>query len=171
MQDKEQIFLDLIRNNNDCIYRIIWSFAKAKADREDLYQNILLKVWNNIEKFKHESKTTTWLYRVVMNTCIDFSRKQKKGYPIIRNQIDTLYIDGEIDIELEYIESEKLSLLHHSIQSLSTIEKTLITLFLEDLKYSEIGKIVGISERNVAVKISRIKKKITRMISKDGNTG
>ena len=104
-----------------------------------------------------------------MNTCIDYSRKEGKEYTILRNKIETLNIDGEIDIELEYIESEKMSILHRCIQSLSTIEKTLITLFLEDLRYSEIGKIIGISERHVAVKISRIKKKLTKMIGEYGN--
>ena len=170
MKDKEKIFIDLTSSNHDRIYRVIWSFTSSKADAEDLYQGVLLKVWENIEKFQHESKASTWLYRVVMNTCIDYTRKERKGYTILRNQIETLNVDGEINIELKYIESEKLSILHHCIQSLSTIEKTLITLFLEDLKYSEIGKIVGISERNVAVKISRIKKKLTKMIGEDGNT-
>ena len=170
MKDKENIFLNIINSNQNRIYRIIWSFTSSKSDAEDLYQAVLLKVWNSIEKFKYESKTSTWIYKVVMNTCIDFSRKEEKEYAILRNQIDTLNIDAEIDIELEYIESEKLIILHRCIQSLSTIERTLITLFLEDLKYSEIGKIVGISERNVAVKISRIKKKLTKMIDEDGNT-
>lgn len=170
MKDKEKIFLNLISSYHDHIYRVIWSFTSSKSDAEDLYQGVLLKVWNNIGRFKHESKTSTWLYRVVMNTCIDYNRKEKKEYSMLRNQIETLNIAGEIDIELEYIESEKIAILHQCIQSLSTIDKTLITLFLEDLKYSEIGKIVGISERHVAVKISRIKKKITKMIDKDGDT-
>lgn len=170
MKDKEKIFLDLISSNHDSIYRVIWSFTSSKSDAEDLYQGVLLKVWKNIGKFQHKSKASTWLYRVVMNTCIDYTRKERKGYTTLRNQIETLNIDGEINIELEYIKSEKLAILHHCIQSLSTIDKTLITLFLEDLKYSEIGKIVGISERNVAIKISRIKKKLTKMIGEDGNT-
>jgi RNA polymerase sigma-70 factor (ECF subfamily) len=170
MKDKEKIFFDVINSNQNRIYRIIWTFTSSKSDAEDLYQGVLLKVWSNIEKFKHKSKASTWLYRVVMNTCIDYTRREKKGFTLLRNQLESLNIDGEIDIELEYIESEKLSILHRCIQSLSVTDKLLITLFLEDLKYSEIGKIVGISERNVAVKLSRIKKKITKMIGEDGNT-
>lgn len=169
MKDKEEIFLDLIRKNNDRIYRIIWSFANSTADRDDLYQNILLKVWNGIEKFRQKSQATTWLYRITLNACIDFRRSEKIGHAVLSEQLDLLDLKGETDIEHEYIENEKLAVLHRCIKSLSTIEKTLLTLYLEDIKYGTIGSIVGISEKNVAVKISRIKKKLNKMISEDGN--
>jgi RNA polymerase sigma-70 factor (ECF subfamily) len=171
MKDKEQIFLDFIRDNNDCIYRIIWSFARTKADREDLYQDVLLKVWKGFEGFQHASKATTWLYRVTLNTCLDDDRRKRRKEKSTENQIHRHHISGDSDVEQEYIENEQLSTLHQYIQLLSAAEKSLITLYLEDLKYSEIAKIIGISERHVAVKISRIKKKLSKMIGEDEKHG
>jgi len=160
MKKKEEIFKRILLDYQDKIYRLCWSYVQDDADRKDLFQNILLKIWNSLDSFKDKSSVSTWIFRISVNTSIDFVRKNnsvKHSSPEI--DISNLnIIDSSSDVEKNYLISENIELLYKCINRLSFIDRTLVYFYLEDLKYREIAEILGISEKNVSVKLHRIKK-------------
>jgi RNA polymerase sigma-70 factor (ECF subfamily) len=163
MEKQEDIFLSIVNNFQDKIFRLCWSYANNKTDCEDLVQEIYIKIWRNLKSFNNVSKIETWIYRIAVNTCIDFFRKNKRGNLYSFEKITSVKsLNHEITIEDSFIESEKLQQLHFCIQKLNEIEKLIIALYLEDIKYSEIAEIIGLTEKNISVRISRIKEKIKK---------
>jgi len=166
MHHGELKFQELVSDYKDRIYRLSWSFVRNEADCDDLVQNILIKIWKNFDSFRNQSSIGTWIYKISLNTIIDFTRKNKFPQSISsNNRIENLHIiDETSDIEDSYIHDERLTILNTCINRLSLIERTLITLYLEDLKYGEIADILGISEKSVSVRIVRIKHKMNKML-------
>jgi RNA polymerase sigma-70 factor (ECF subfamily) len=164
MKDKEKIFYELIEDHHQSFNRIIWSYANSKSDFEDIRQNILLRVWKGLETFRHEASIGSWLYRIAINTCIDYVRDEFRSNSTFVKSERPMDIKGDSDIESELIKSEGRVLLHNCIKKLSPIDQTLTTLYFEDLKHKEIASIIGISEKNVAVKLSRIRTKLNEMM-------
>ncbi len=161
MEKQEEIFKIIVTDFQDKIYRLCWIYVQNDSECDDLMQDIYVKIWRNLKKIEKQSALGTWIYRVVVNTCIDFIRNRNTRNTVHLDKIDYERIaDAEKDVENKIIESEKLQTLQHCIQKLTEIEKAIIALYLEELKYSEIAEIIGISEKNVSVKISRIKNKM-----------
>jgi RNA polymerase sigma-70 factor (ECF subfamily) len=160
MKDKEDFFRRILSDHQDKIYRLCWSYVQDQEDRKDLYQSILIKIWKGIDSFQEKSSVSTWVYRLAVNTSIDYMRRKKKHRSVDRG-VDVSNIDvGDetTDIEGILIESENIKILHRFISQLTFIDRTLIYFYLEDLKYREIAEILGISEKNVSIKLHRIKK-------------
>ena len=153
---KEEKFTSLIREHEGMLFKITTMFATNQQDQKDLYQDIVYQLWKSFESFRKESKITTWMYRVAMNTAITVKKrgqKHKTVIPIERvvlNQIDT---DNR---ELE----ERLKVLYYHIKQLNDLDKGLMLLLLEGRKYEEIAEITGLSSSNVGTRISRIKQKL-----------
>ena len=167
MSDKEIIFTEILENFKDRIYRLIYSYVSTAMDRDDLFQTISLKIWKGLDAFQHRSSEGTWIYRIAVNACIDYTRRiENQNYLLTYEEAAGRQFPGDTDIEDEIIKNEDLSILYKIIHSLTPVEKTLVTLYLEDLKYSEIAGIIGITERHVAVKLSRIKKKLNEQIKR-----
>lgn len=165
MEKQEDLFKTIVTDFQDKIYRLCWVYVQNDSECDDLMQDIYVKIWRNLKKFKKQSALGTWIYRVVVNTCIDFIRKKNTCNTVHLDKIDFERIaDGEKDVENRIIEYEKTQILQHCIRKLTEIEKAIIALYLEELKYSEIAEIIGISEKNVGVKISRIKNKMKSLL-------
>ncbi len=164
MNSKEEKFTQIVREYRDKIYRLCWSYMDNEDDRKDLQQIILVKVWQNLDRFEGKSSPSTWLYRLAVNASIDYARKNNRYRRYFSNAevADMGAIDPACDSEENYIRSEALQLLHTYINRLSFVDKTLVLLYLEDLSYKEIAQIVGITEKNVSVKLVRIKKSMRR---------
>lgn len=160
MKSKEKTFERILVDYQDKIYRLCWSYIQNEDDRKDLLQNILIKIWKNLESFNEKSSLSTWIYRLSVNTSIDYMRQSKKhNYLSTNTNISNLnVVDNSNNVEENFVLSENLKLLHKCINQLSFIDKTLTNLYLENLKYREIAEIIGISEKNVSVKLYRIKK-------------
>jgi len=160
MKSKEKTFERILMDYQDKIYRLCWSYIQNEEDRKDLLQNILIKIWKNLESFNEKSSLSTWIYRLSVNTSIDYMRQSKKhNYLSTNTNISNLNIvDNSNNVEENFVLSENLKLLYKCINQLSFIDKTLTNLYLENLKYREIAEIIGISEKNVSVKLYRIKK-------------
>lgn len=147
-------FAELVNRYKDVIFKVCYVYA-SREELEDYYQEVLIQLWRSLPKFRNESKMSTWIYRISLNTCISYVRKNKKVNKV--SLIDLDFIDN--DIEKKYYIDE----LYLLINRLNKFEKAIILLWLEDRDYEEIASIVGISKNNVAVKLNRIKEKLRRM--------
>ena len=156
----EKEFIDVIQRNQKIIYKVCNLYTSNPADKDDLYQEIVFNAWKGIINFKGEAKITTWLYQVALNTAITFIKKEHKQQKIASYAKD--WNAENIGEE----QNEQLTAMLKAIEELSAIEKAIIMLFFEDYKYRDIGMMLGISENNVGVKISRIKEKLKTITPK-----
>ena len=132
-------------------------FAKEKDEVDDLFQETLINLWKGFDKFRNESKLNTWVWRVALNTCISAERKKKTRGVTVPLSVDiNLYSDTDE-------KSLQIQLLHKRIGRLGLIDRAIILLWLDNLSYDEIGAIVGISAKNVGVKLVRIKEQLKQM--------
>ncbi len=158
---KETRFTDLIKENEGIIYKITSVYTQTSYDQQDLYQEIVVQLWGAFDRFKNESKVSTWIYRVALNTAISSLRKTKrKGHEI---PIDKAVLN-RADVHDPVLE-DRIRLLYTHINDLQDIEKGIMILYLEDKRHDEIAEIVGISVSNVGTRLSRIKEKLkTKMV-------
>ena len=127
----------------------------------DLFQEILLQLWRAYDSFRGQSKITTWMYRVALNTAISGYRKQKR-----RPQQNSLTVE-ELQIAVEEYDQEweeKRKFLYKAINQLSEVEKAIVMLYLEGQSYDEIAEIIGITRTHVGVKLNRIKTKLKKIL-------
>ncbi|HEY6435042.1 MAG TPA: sigma-70 family RNA polymerase sigma factor, partial [Ignavibacteriaceae bacterium] len=155
--------LQLIEQNKGIILKICHTYCKDPGDREDLTQEIIYQLWKSWKRFDNTYKFSTWMYRVGLNTAIAFYRKEKNKeslIPLTEQHEEVADItDGNRKSE------EQLQLLQKFIYQLKDLDKALMLLYLDSKSYSEIGDILGITETNVATKISRIKEKLKQNFS------
>jgi len=140
------------------IYKVCRMYAYTTADREDLFQEIVIQLWKAYPKFKGESKFSTWLYRVALNTAITGLRKKKD---FIESREPT-QLPEQISEENPGRE-EELGQLYKAIDQLNQVEKAIIMLYMEDRSYEEMEEILGISQGNLRVKMNRIKDKLRQL--------
>lgn len=156
----EKEFIELINRHQGIIQKICNVYFYRNPNKEDYYQEILIRLWKSYPSFKEQAAFSTWLYRVVLNTAIDIIRKES-----IR-PIHTEISKNEYNItEDEYNNpSDKKDKLYQAINYLSDAEKAIIILYLEDYSYKEIAEIIGLSESNTGVKINRIKNQLIKIL-------
>ncbi len=159
MKNFEDLFQSTFKENKDRIFRICRSYTDKNADAEDLFQEVLLNVWKALPSFKGHSNIDTWVYRITLNTCfknLSFEKKKKQHFIRI-NGID--FKDTSRDLSGEkQAEFDKLT---SCINQLKMGDKSIVLLYLEELPYREIAQVIGISENHVAVKMKRIKTKLS----------
>ena len=156
-------FLKLITENQGIIYKICNVYANNREDKDDLKQEIILQLWKSYPGFQGNSKFSTWTYRVAFNTAITNIRKSKQ-HPIIEALSRTELNFSEKE-DIDYL-SDDINHLYKAIAKLKDVEKAIIMLYLEEKSYKEIGEIIGISEKNVSVKLVRSKEKLKKLMSK-----
>ncbi len=164
MNKKEEQFQQLFTENKDRVFRICCSYVKSDDRRQDLFQEIFMNIWSNLDSFRGKSHINTWIYRISINTSINFCRLQSK----IDNRCkeikqDILSVD-EQKLQDKYAEEEDIQKMFAAINELPVLEKSIISLVLEGVDHVQIAQICGISEGNVRVKFHRIKKKLQKMM-------
>jgi len=156
--DKDKIFTEVFKENRDKIYRLCYTSINNKDDVEDLFQEVMLNVWRSLENFRHESKFSTWIYRITVNTALLYNKKfQTKSNRFINFGPAELDENHSSENPFQMSEDEDLKKLHEAISQLNKQNRIIIGLYLEDMSYEEIAEIVGISMNYVGVKINRIK--------------
>ncbi|PKV51243.1 RNA polymerase sigma-70 factor (ECF subfamily) [Aquimarina sp. MAR_2010_214] len=159
---KEYEFTRIIKENEGVIFKITTIYTNNYEDQKDLYQEIVYQLWKSYDSFKGNSKISTWMYRVGLNTAITRLKKEKRRgnqieiYDVIMRQTE------QYDTEFE----ERLKKLYAHIHDLNELDKGLILLLLEGKKYEEIAVITGLSPTNVGTRISRVKQKLKTKIEK-----
>ena len=131
-------------------------YARTEADRQDLFQDIVLQAWKGFRRFRGESKFSTWLYTVSLNTALTVRRKNKIPFT---SQPDDLASET-----IQPLDPDARAILYAAIEELNEIEKSIVLLYLDDYAYEEMEKILGISSGALRVKMSRIKQKLKTII-------
>ena len=156
--EKEKLFEEVFEENRDRIYRLCYTSINNKSDVEDLFQEVMINVWRSLNDFRHESKISTWIYRIAVNTALLFNKRFKtRSNRFINFGPAELDESHSSDEPLQIGKDEDLKRLHEAISKLNKQDRIIIGLYLEDMSYGEIAEIVGISVNYVGVKISRIK--------------
>jgi RNA polymerase sigma factor (sigma-70 family) len=154
MNSGEREFLDRIAEHERLIHKVCRLYADESADREDLFQEILCQAWRSYARFREESRFSTWLYRVALNTAITHLRKKRRP--------------GDVPVSEEWVRHESLvdpyaeevALMYAAINRLSKIDKAIILLYLEDCSYDDMSEIMGMSVSNIGVRLNRIRKRL-----------
>jgi RNA polymerase sigma-70 factor (ECF subfamily) len=132
-------------------------FSRNKAEIDDLFQEILIRLWNGFDNYEGRSTAQTWIYRVALNTAINQDKKE-------RRRIETVPLTVDIDpYEADDPKTQQIRELYDRISRLDLIDRSLILLWLEGISYDEIGAISGITPNNVGVRLARIKDKLVKM--------
>lgn len=156
----QEEFVRQVQTNQGIIHKICRLYGQTQPDREDLFQEIVVQLWKSVPKFRGESKFSTWIYRVALNTAISDFRKKKRRLPVSETEVASLEIKSELS---EINEQEKLNSLYAAISRLPEIDKAVVMLYLEDRSYEEMEDILGISTNNLRVKMNRIKEKLRQL--------
>ena len=154
----EREFLGMIQDNQRIIHKVCRIYRDSPEDREDLFQEVIFQLWRSYPSFSGGSKSSTWLYRVALNTAMASFRKNRP------NVTSAEYLP---DVQFENINTEgneRQEKLFECIKRLSEPDRALIALYLDELSYQEIAGILGISENNVGVKLNRIKIRLQKLI-------
>ncbi len=154
MDSTEHQFIQLLGEHQKIIHKVCNLYMNHPLDKEDLFQEITLQAWKGYAQFKGQSKFSTWLYRVALNTAITYFKKERKQI----QQVDETWAGEIADYGKE--DNEQFNLMYKAISELSKIDKAIVMLYLDDLPYQEISEMLGISPNHVAVKMNRIKIKL-----------
>lgn len=167
MKNKEQFFKQIYEQSKDKIYRLCLGFMGNKADADDLFQETLIKVWNNLHSFRNDSKITTWIYTITTNTALlTLKRKTKLREKKFEYQANIPKFSMNDDTSSE--KNIQVTQLYKAIATLKEIDRIIIGLLLENCSYDEIANITGLNISNVGVRINRIKKTLNKKLHKNG---
>jgi RNA polymerase sigma factor (sigma-70 family) len=159
MHTKEE-FINTIQQNEGLIYKVAKLYTSNKEDEQDLYQEIIYQLWKSFSSFRNDSKISTWMYRIALNTSIaNLNKAKKRGIQIPINE--TLLNRPDIS---DTVKQERVDALYTQIKTLNPIEKGIILLYLEGNNYDEIAAITGFTSTNVGTRLGRIKQKLISQI-------
>ncbi len=156
MIQQESDFAQMVRDNKSTIYTVCYMFSKDQDEVNDLFQEVLINLWKGFSSFEGRSDVRTWIYRISLNTCISQDRKKKKAKSVPLSMNINLFEDRDED-------SRQVEMLRKRINKLGPFDRAIILLWLENMSYEEIGQVVGISTKNVSVRLFRIKEQLKNM--------
>ncbi len=154
-KEQELEFERVVKQYKSVIYTVCFMFAKDDDEVNDLFQDTLINLWRGLKAFRGESEMKTWIWRVSLNTCVSHERKRKTA--------STPFI-AEVNLFKEKSEdTRQIKMLYDRINRLKYVDRAIILLWLESFSYEEIAAIVGISVKNVSVRLFRIKEELKNM--------
>jgi RNA polymerase sigma-70 factor (ECF subfamily) len=165
-KDIENQFVELINHHQGIVHKVCGMYRRDYNDRKDLFQEIVVQLWRAFPKFRAEAKVSTWIYQIALNVAISDFRKQS------RKPINTTLSEGVFNVaeqQYDYEIDERLEVMYRAIDQLSEIEKAIIMLYFEEKQNDEIADIIGITQNNVRVKMTRIREKLRTMMVNSKN--
>lgn len=160
MNSKEQQFSALIKENQGLIVKVSRLYTNSLEDQEDLFQEIVLQLWRSYDSFKGNSKISTWMYRVALNTAITLFRKKTRAPQT--DELQESYFKQFLEDDGE--KEQQVALLYKVIKMLPHVERAIVTMYLDDLPYKDIAENLGITEVNARVKMNRLKKTLKQLM-------
>lgn len=156
--EMEAEFSRLVSEHKSLIYSVCYMFSKDADEVSDMFQEILINLWSGLERFRGDSSAKTWIWRISLNTCISYERKASR---MRRNRLP---LSMDIDLFDDTDEDTmQIRALHRRIGRLRPFDRAIVLLWLDNLSYQEIAAIVGISVKNVSVRLFRIKEQLKTM--------
>ncbi len=158
----KDIFSSLHKEYYNMVLHLCTGFMKGDREQAtDLAQEVFINTWNALEKFKGASSYKTWIYRITVNTCLQFIRQQKNKKT---EQLDDISV---VSLSLKTVptEEDRYNHLYWAIGTLSEADRLLIMMVLEELEYTEIRSVLGISDGTLRVKIHRIKQRLKKIMN------
>ena len=146
----------MIKEHKSTIYTVCFMFSKDSDEVNDLFQEVLINLWQGFASFERRSKIDTWIWRVSFNTCISQERKKKRTSSIPLTMGIDLFTDKDED-------TRQVQMLYDRIHRLKPFDRAIVLLWLEGMPYDEIAAIVGITTKNVSVRLYRIKEELKQM--------
>ena len=156
MTTLEKKFAQTVTEHKSTIYTVCYMFSQDNDEVNDLFQAALVNLWTGFESFEHRSDIRTWIYRVALNTCITIDRKKRRMATARLTMDINLFEDRDED-------TRQVDMLHKRIAKLQPFDRAIVLLWLENLSYEEIGQIVGITTKNVSVRLFRIREQLKNM--------
>ena len=153
---KEKQFEELVEQYKRTIYSVCYMFSRDKEEINDLFQEILVRLWLGFDQFEQRSSVSTWIYRIALNTAINSDKRAKRRPQTVPLSTDIDPYDPQ-DSSLEQIRQ-----LYALINKLDVMDRGLVLLWLEGIGYDEIAAIMGITVANVGIKLHRIKEKLVQ---------
>ena len=154
-------FQALVDEHRKILYKVCALYCKNSGDREDLAQEIVLQLWRSFRNFDDRRRFSTWMYRISLNVAISFNRRERTRTRHVRLGGETLFEAIQKTEQLP----EDMHSLYQYVEALDPLNKALMLLYLDGNSYQVIAEVVGISETNVATKLSRLKAKMKRDLS------
>ena len=146
----------MVKEHKNTIYTVCFMFSKDSDEVNDLFQEVLINLWQGFASFEGKSKIDTWIWRVSFNTCISQERKKKRTSAIPLSMGIDLFNDKDDD-------TKQVKMLYERIHRLKPFDRAIVLLWLEGMPYDEIAGIVGITTKNVSVRLYRIKEELKQM--------
>ncbi len=161
-KETEDKFVTLLQENQNIVHKICRLYTNNQDQHNDLFQEVTIQLWKAFPKFRGDSKFSTWMYRVALNTAITLYRKSKRtiqtqDFDAVMFRISSEEYDDTIE--------QQLKLMYSAVKELNDIDKALVFLYLEDKNYSEISETLGITEVNARVKMNRVKTKLKKILN------
>jgi RNA polymerase sigma factor (sigma-70 family) len=153
MVSQQARFENLLKNHERILFKVVSLYAARTEDRRDLVQEIRVQLWRAFGSYDERRSFSTWMYRIALNVAISSVRRQKTA-PMKLEDVQIAVPFAPPD--------ERVQFLQNFMAGLDEINRALLALYLEEHSYAEIAEILGISETNVATKISRLKQKIRK---------
>lgn len=158
METQEAEFAKIVKEHKSTIYTVCYMFSKNKDEVDDLFQESLINLWRGYASFKGKSSVSTWIWRVCLNTCISSERKKKSRLSAELSSGIRLFDHEDSDSD-----DLQIQMLHKRIGRLQPFDRAIVLLWLENMSYDEIAAVVGISVKNVSVRLYRIKEELKKM--------
>jgi RNA polymerase sigma-70 factor (ECF subfamily) len=146
----------MVKEHKNTIYTVCFMFSKDSDEVNDLFQEVLINLWKGFGGFEGRSDIGTWIWRVSFNTCISAERKKKKSATVPLSMEINLFEDTDED-------TRQVQMLYKRIHRLKPFDRAIVLLWLEGMPYEEIAAIVGITVKNVSVRLYRIKEELKQM--------
>jgi RNA polymerase sigma factor (sigma-70 family) len=152
----QERFQARVEEHKKILYKICNSYCRDRDARDDLAQEIIIQLWQSFGKYDERRRFSTWMYRIALNVAISFYRREStRTRHVISDEECLLEAANETESQ-----SEDIRVLYQFIEGLDPLNKALVLLYLDGNNYQEMAEVVGISETNVATKISRLKSKM-----------
>jgi RNA polymerase sigma factor (sigma-70 family) len=151
----ENQFLELVNENIGIVHKISRVYFHEPEDQQDLFQEIIFQLWKSFPSFSHQSKFSTWMYQVALNTAITYFRREKKNFR--KEELQDHHLNVSLSSEQDSA-NDRAEELNEAIKTLSRVDKSIVLLHLNNYNYEEIALMTGMTKSNVSVRLVRIKR-------------
>jgi RNA polymerase sigma-70 factor, ECF subfamily len=165
--EQQRVFDNWMALHSGILFKAVRAFATSHHDREDLFQQIALQLWQSIPRYTNRVAVTTWIYRVAFYTANGWKRKEvrRSGRTDLLGDADAILVQPIKPADA------RLDALFDQLATLNGADRSLALMLLDGLSYRDMSAVLGITESNVGVRVSRIKKKLTQSLKGDDEHG